>query len=632
MDKFQQGGILQKISQMPDKQKKAFLTQFAQWAQQNGLDIKQLQSDPQALEQAMTAFVQAMQGTQPGQQPVTAKLGAKLEYLRSLKGECPEGQQLVYFKQGGRVCKKCIEAAGGAKVKGKEAIDEFKKKACGGSKMKLEEGKKIQKPVKKEEKPQQRLDPKTTKKLPGGKYPSYWTSQERQTWERLHGDNDEGAAAVENKGIGKNKCGSKLKKHQQGGTISFFQPGGQVKRYAVSSTQKGGPGTRYFDTDEEAKAYQRTLPQGSSVRRDLGTEWKGSVLKADRTKDSATAYARQQAEAPYNKLSFKEAYNQARKNNVRWFAYKGKVYKSDLEGKGVKNNLTDMEAIYGNNLGWTNDPKMKSKASQQARAGYRKQIDAKKGNRNAVYKGKTNKQVSEEADRQVAKSWGPNHQVDFVDALFPTTAIGNAVSAATSSMMGEKWTPRIYASGFNPLGYGKALTRVFDGDVAGGLAEGAVRGVDAYATLGMPGAANMVDKGMTRFAPRLLPVSSKSKYIPRGGVENGTLSKWNWNSLARGGSRAKQSSWFKGTRSVTEGGRRSMQRAANEGFQFTGFKGADKAGQWATNFGQNTNTGTAYFFRGAPTSYDVAADRAVQLTPWLGAPADVATQQLYDNQ
>lgn len=84
----------------------------------------------------MTAFVQAMQGTQPGQQPVTAKLGAKLEYLRSLKGECPEGQQLVYFKQGGRVCKKCIEAAGGAKVKGKEAIEEFKKKACGGVKVK----------------------------------------------------------------------------------------------------------------------------------------------------------------------------------------------------------------------------------------------------------------------------------------------------------------------------------------------------------------------------------------------------------------------------------------------------------------------------------------------------------------
>lgn len=290
-----------------------------------------------------------------------------------------------------------------------------------------------------------------------------------------------------------------------------------------------------------------------------------------------------------------------------------------------------MEQHYGNNLGWTGDPKMGTKQSMQARAQYRKETDAKKGNRNAVYKGKTNKQVSEEADRQVAKSWGPNHQVDFVDAFFPTTGIGNAVSAATSSMMGEKWTPEIYASGFNPLGYGKALTRVFDGDVAGGLAEGAVRGIDAYATLGMPGAANMVDKGMTRFAPRLLPVSSKSKYIPRGGVENGTLSKWNWNSLAKGGNKAKQSSWFKGARSVTEGGRRSMQRAANEGFQFTGFNGADKAGQWATNFGQNTNTGTAYFFRGAPTSYDVAADRAVQLTPWLGAPADVTTQQLYDN-
>jgi hypothetical protein len=38
---------------------------------------------------------------------VMARLGAKLEYYKKLKGVCPEGEELVYFKQGGRICKAC---------------------------------------------------------------------------------------------------------------------------------------------------------------------------------------------------------------------------------------------------------------------------------------------------------------------------------------------------------------------------------------------------------------------------------------------------------------------------------------------------------------------------------------------
>jgi hypothetical protein len=106
------------------------LEQFAQWAQANGIDVQQLSQDPQALEQAMTAFVQAMQG---GQQAVTARLGAKLNYIRSLKGACPEGQEVKYFKEGGQMKCKCVDkAAGGEKVKaGKEVIADFKKKKAG---------------------------------------------------------------------------------------------------------------------------------------------------------------------------------------------------------------------------------------------------------------------------------------------------------------------------------------------------------------------------------------------------------------------------------------------------------------------------------------------------------------------
>jgi len=67
-----------------------------------------------------------------------ARLGAKLNYIRSLKGACPEGQEVKYFEKGGQVKCKCVDkAAGGEKVKdGKKEIADFKKKkACGGSKV-----------------------------------------------------------------------------------------------------------------------------------------------------------------------------------------------------------------------------------------------------------------------------------------------------------------------------------------------------------------------------------------------------------------------------------------------------------------------------------------------------------------
>lgn len=273
-----QGGILQEIAKLPQEQQKQIMMAFGKWAQSKGLNIQQLQGNEQALEQALTQFLQEMQGTQK------ARLGAKLNYLRSIKGSCPEGQELVYFREGGIVCKKCVQknACGskgmaavkafkdkcGSKMK-KKSCKEFggeiqsdkcgskmkkskkefggeilfdkcgskmKKKSCKefggniqsdkcGSKMKKKAcgakfelgGEVTKKPKKQEVKKVQlkRLDPKTTKNLPGGKYPSYWTSQERQTWERLHGPNDEGAA------VAKEKCGGKAKKHLFGGVLGF---------------------------------------------------------------------------------------------------------------------------------------------------------------------------------------------------------------------------------------------------------------------------------------------------------------------------------------------------------------------------------------------------------------------------
>ena len=78
--------------------------------------------------QALQTLQELMQGSQK------AKLGAKLNYIQKLKGICPEGEELVYMKEGGRVCpvcqKKAEKAQGGKKLeeKKKNAVSDFKEK------------------------------------------------------------------------------------------------------------------------------------------------------------------------------------------------------------------------------------------------------------------------------------------------------------------------------------------------------------------------------------------------------------------------------------------------------------------------------------------------------------------------
>jgi len=83
------------------------------------------QGDPQA-GQIAEMIMQIMNQMQ-GSAPQVARNGAKLNYIKKLKGECPEGYEMAYFKAGGKVCKKCqkvMKNCGGGKSK----------KACGGLK------------------------------------------------------------------------------------------------------------------------------------------------------------------------------------------------------------------------------------------------------------------------------------------------------------------------------------------------------------------------------------------------------------------------------------------------------------------------------------------------------------------
>ena len=173
-----QSSILQEIAKLPQEQQKQIMAAFGKWAQSKGLDIQQLQENQQALEQAMGQFLQEMQGAQK------ARLGAKLNYLRSIKGSCPEGQELIYFREGGRVCKKCIQK-NAYSSRGMAAVKAFKDKC--GSKMK-----------------------KSKKELGGNIESNKCGSKMKKKSCKEFGGN-----------IQAEKCGGKTKKHLFGGTIEF---------------------------------------------------------------------------------------------------------------------------------------------------------------------------------------------------------------------------------------------------------------------------------------------------------------------------------------------------------------------------------------------------------------------------
>lgn len=71
---------------------------------------------------------------------ISAKLGAKLNYIKRLNNRCPEGYEIKYFKVGGELCAKCMKQGAlpvaAHKKGGSTVIDNIKKdieeKKCGG--------------------------------------------------------------------------------------------------------------------------------------------------------------------------------------------------------------------------------------------------------------------------------------------------------------------------------------------------------------------------------------------------------------------------------------------------------------------------------------------------------------------
>lgn len=100
---------------MDEKKLQQQIVQLVQAAMQGNKQAQQrvqqiMQAAQQGDQQAtqIAQMIQAVAEQMQNQQVQAAKFGAKLNYIRQLNGKCPDGYEMQSFKQGGRVCKKCV--------------------------------------------------------------------------------------------------------------------------------------------------------------------------------------------------------------------------------------------------------------------------------------------------------------------------------------------------------------------------------------------------------------------------------------------------------------------------------------------------------------------------------------------
>lgn len=229
--KFQQGGqadqAIMQFVQGIAQELQADPQQVVQAAQQNPEALKaaiQVFQETQDIKQAAQTFAQTVQ-----QKTQAARHGAKLNYIKSLKHQCAEDEEVYYFKKGGSVGCGCRKKEDGGEVtkasKGCSAIKKFK----------AERGKKV---------PEIQINPNDTIHLKNGE-PRSLTMKPIKTKEgeikplskeeyRKLPLKDKNKVDLKDAERGRQvaKCGSKLKKHFNGGSlkrIPFIKVGLQKK-------------------------------------------------------------------------------------------------------------------------------------------------------------------------------------------------------------------------------------------------------------------------------------------------------------------------------------------------------------------------------------------------------------------
>ena len=151
------------------------------------------------------------------QQTQMAKLGAKLNYIKNIKGECPEGTEKYYFKAGGRICSACrgVKAA----EEGMEVKPKGNKKAISST---VQNYRNSQAPA--TTSVYSKIDSKRHEELASKRAKSKLTPQEEQEYKRLTSKFRNQSKSVQSKyDTDMEKCGGKMKKHLNGGNIDLVK-------------------------------------------------------------------------------------------------------------------------------------------------------------------------------------------------------------------------------------------------------------------------------------------------------------------------------------------------------------------------------------------------------------------------
>ena len=249
---------------MDEKQIQEAFLQFL--AQKSGAkNQKELEKYVQSLgedglKQAYMEFQKILQS-----QTQKAAHGAKLDYFRKLKNQCPEGEELYYYKKGGSVgcgCKKkedggeVVKAQNGAVTKfknrtkaeqdkiNKQSEDDYFNGTADHTKPGTSQ-KPIQKFKTRSKAEQERINKQSEKDYFAGTAdhtkPGVKKVSKKACGSKIKKDCNRAVVKF------KAKCGSKLKKHQQGGNLNgllYAQKGGLVdattKMIPIYGTYKEG--------------------------------------------------------------------------------------------------------------------------------------------------------------------------------------------------------------------------------------------------------------------------------------------------------------------------------------------------------------------------------------------------------
>lgn len=167
------------------------------------------QGDQQAAQIAQ--MIQAVAQQMQQQQVRAARFGAKLNYIKQLNGQCPEGYEMNYYKEGGQLCKRCMKKQNGGEMAEKTPTNptqQFKQVAsakCGKKMKKKEEGGSV-------EVEKCGGKPKLKKKACGGQ-------------------------------MKKAACGDKMKAEQKGGRVALKKETSKGEPYERTTTRRWADGT-----------------------------------------------------------------------------------------------------------------------------------------------------------------------------------------------------------------------------------------------------------------------------------------------------------------------------------------------------------------------------------------------------